>query len=118
MKTKMKAKEKACFTYAQRWNKSWEHYCLVVSAFFEGYNSAKGFVNTPDVDTGDELVEVDVGMHQLEQNYRRGLLDYESIICKFFKDMNSEDIRIHRSKDNVISVQATFKVPNARDENL
>jgi len=112
MKTLMKAKERDCFTYAQRWNKSWENYCLVVSAFFEGYNSATKFIVSGEVDTGDELVEVDVGMHQLEQNYRRGLLDYEGIIKKVFKDFNSNDIRINRSEDGTISVQATFKVPN------
>lgn len=118
MKVEMKAKEKDCFTYAQRWNKSWENYCLVVSAFFEGYNSAKKFIVGSEVDTGDELVEVEVGMHQLEQNYRRGLLDYESIINKFFSDFKSKDVRIHRSSDGTISVQATFKVPNATEEDL
>lgn len=118
MKTQMKAKEKDCFTYAQRWNKSWENYCLVVSAFFEGYNSAKKYIINTEVDTGDELVEVNIGMHQLEQNYRRGLLDYESIIKKFFSDFDSNDIRVHRSEDGMISVQASFKVPNGRKENI
>lgn len=108
----MKAKEKDCFTYAQRWNKSWENYCLVVSAFFEGYNSATKFIVNSEVDTGEELVEIDIGMHQLEQNYRRGLLDYEGIITKFFKDFNSNDIKINRSEDGTINVQASFKVPN------
>lgn len=118
MKTEMKAKEKDCFTYAQRWNKSWENYCLVVSAFFEGYNSAVKFIVNDGVDTGNELVEVDVGIHQLEQNYRRGLLDYEGIIKKFFSDFNSNDISVHRSEDGTISVQASFKVPNGRKENI
>lgn len=114
MVVKMKRKEKECFSYAQRWNKSWDNYCLVVSAFFSGYNSARELSPEGTPDCGDELVEVDVGMHQLEQNYRRGLLDYEVIIRRFFKDFNSEDIKIHRSEDGVISVQASFKVMNGK----
>lgn len=106
----MKKKEKACFNYAQRWNKNWDNYCLIVSAFFEGYNTAKNMMLPHMADIiGDELVEVDIGMHQLEQNYQRGLLDYKKIITKFFKDFNSEDIRIHETDDGVISIQATFK---------
>lgn len=115
MVVKMKNKEKQCFTYAQRWNKNWDNYCLVVSAFFEGYNTAKHIMMPEKADViGDELVEVDVGMHQLEQNYRRGLLDYELIIRKLFKDFNAEDIRIHKSDDGVISVQASFKVMDGK----
>lgn len=109
MKVQMKRKEKECFTYAQRWNKNWDNYCLVVSAFFEGYETAKNFIMSEPIDTGNELVEVDVGMHQLEQNYRRGLLDYESLIKKFFKDINSEDLIIHEDSEGVISFQGTIK---------
>lgn len=115
MIVKMKQKEKQCFTYAQRWNKSWDNYCLVVSAFLSGYDVAKRILSPHKADViGDELVEVDVGMHQLEQNYRRGLLDYESIIRRFFKDFNAEDIKIHKSDDGVISVQASFKVMDGK----
>jgi hypothetical protein len=114
MVVKMKRKEKECFNYAQRWNKRWDNYCLVVSSFFAGYEAAKEFCLYEGSDTGNELVEVDVGMHQLEQNYRRGLLDYESIIRGFFKDFNSEDIRIHRSEDGVIIIQASFKVMDGK----
>jgi hypothetical protein len=109
----MKRIEHQCFLFAQRWNKSWENYCLVVSAFFEGYNSGKSLK-----DSANDLVEVDVGLHQLEQNYRKGLLDYDSIVRKFFNQFNSDDVRIHRSQDGTISVQASFKVPNGRKENV
>lgn len=114
MNIKMKLKEKECFTYAQRWNKRWDNYCLVVSAFFAGYEAAKELCLYESEDTGNQLVEVDVGMHQLEQNYRRGLLDYDSTIHSFFKEFNSEDVRINRSEDGIISVQATFKVKSGR----
>lgn len=114
MNTKMKRKEKECFNYAQRWNKNWDNYCLVVSSFFAGYETSRNLLPEGTPDCGNELVDVEVGMHQLEQNYRRGLLDYESIIHRFFKDFNSKDIKIHRSNDGVISIQASFKVMDGK----